>query len=398
MVSTLFLGALLILPGISVSASACLERPHGYCKQLDIPVPITANTAIYDIPRVDNDIEAVAWAIYDATRTTIHGPKNIIKNTTTSETFNIHAQLCIPKSNKNGKHNTLQIATHGVHYDSRYWDSEYKPENHSYVEASLKAGYSILTYDRLGVGQSDKPDAYDVVQAPVELEILRQLTLMARNGSLYEFASHAKPSNPSFKALETPHKVVHIGHSFGSFLTSAFIANYGPLSDGAIITGYLYTENLASAGSTSFSVEYAATGSPPFNRSSGYVVCQRDGIQNIFFGGNPKTAFTEELLEYGISIKQPVPIGEFASAFSLLENPGPSFRAPVQFLLPEFDFYICRGDCHDLFNLTALNQTYPHATKIEVALQPNTGHALPLHNNATAGFQLMFDFFSRNGL
>ncbi|KAL6851823.1 alpha/beta-hydrolase [Trichoderma novae-zelandiae] len=397
MASILIVAALIIIRAVSASSSVC-HRPHGYCKQLDIALPVTAETAVYDIPRVDNDIEAAAWAIYDATRTTPHGPENIVKNTTTSGTFNIHAQLCIPKGAQKSKNSTLQIATHGVHYDSRYWDSTYKPENHSYVEAALEAGFSILTYDRLGVGESDKPDAYTVVQAPLELEILRQLTLMARNGSLYDFASHAEPSGSAFNELEIPHKVVHIGHSFGSFLTSAFIARYGPLTDGAIITGYLYTENLASAGSTSFSVEYAATGSPPFNRSSGYVVCQRDGIQNIFFGGNPKTAFTPELLNYGISIKQPVPIGEFASAFSLIGNPGPSFKAPVQFLLPEFDFYICRGDCRGLANVTALNETYPHATDIEVAIQPNTGHALPLHNNATAGFKVMFDFFSRHGL
>lgn len=396
MASKLLLSTLLLLPGIY--ATPCVQRPHGYCKQLNIPLHVTADSAVYDIPKVDNDIDATSWAIFDATRTTIHGVGNIIKNTTTSGTFNIHAQLCVPKSTKNSKNNVLQIATHGVHYDSRYWDSEYKPEDHSYVEAALGAGYSILTYDRLGVGQSDIPDAYTVVQAPLELEILRQLTLMARNGSLYEFAHRANPSDPVFKSLKAPNKVVHIGHSFGSFLTSAFIANYGPLSDGAIITGYLYTEFLASAGSTSFSVEYAATGSPPFKRPSGYVVCQRDGIQNIFFGGNPKTAFTPELLNYGISIKQPVPIGEFASAFSLLDNPGPSFKSPVQFLLPEFDFYICRGDCRDLASIPDLKKTYPNATAIEVAIQPNAGHALPLHNNATGGFQLMFDFFSRHGL
>lgn len=397
MASILFVGTLLLLPGASASVTGCDQRRHGYCKQLDIPVFATANSAVYDIPKVDNDIEATAWAIYDATRTTPHGVQNIIKNTTTSGTYNIHAQLCVPKSSNK---DVLQIATHGVHYDSRYWDSKYKPENHSYVEAALEAGYSILTYDRLGVGQSDKPDAYTVVQAPLELEILRQLTLMARNGSLYDFAGHAKPADPVFKALEMkkPGKVTHVGHSFGSFLTSAFIAKYGPLSDGAIITGYLLTENLASAGSTSFSVEYAATGNPPFKRSSGYVVAQRSGIQNIFFGGNPKTAFTKEMLDYGVKIKQPVPIGEFASAFSLIGNPGPSFTAPVQFLLPEFDFYICRGDCKGLANITALEQTYPNASKIEVALQPNTGHALPLHNNATAGFQLIFDFFGRHGL
>jgi pimeloyl-ACP methyl ester carboxylesterase len=361
---------------------------------LDIPVFATADSAVYDIPQVNNDIEATAWAIWDATRTAPHGVSNIIKNTTTSGTFKIHAQLCVPKHSKK---NVLQIATHGVHYDSRYWDSKYKPDQHSYVEAALKAGYSILTYDRLGVGQSDKPDAYTVVQAPLELEILRQLTLMAHNGTLYDFAAHAKPADSAFKSGK-PSKVVHVGHSFGSFLTSAFISKYGPLSDGAVITGYLLTENLASAGSTSFSVEYAATGSPRFDRSSGYVVCKPNGIQNIFFGGNPKTAFTKELLNYGVEIKQPVPIGEFASAFSLIGLPGPSFKAPVQFLLPEFDFYICRGDCNGLADLDVLKQFYPGATKIEVALQPNTGHALPLHNNATAGFQLAFDFLGRNGL
>ncbi|KAF2627219.1 alpha/beta-hydrolase [Macroventuria anomochaeta] len=372
------------------------HRPSGYCVQLDIPVFATAPSAIYDIPQVNDDIEATAWAIFDATWSTPHGVQNIITNTTTSDTFNIHAQLCVPKSS--GKNGVLQIATHGVHYDSRYWDSTYKPEEHSYVEATLKAGYSILTYDRLGTGQSNHPDAYNVVQAPLEMEILRQITLMARNGTLYDLAEKSQDALPAFNELEFPSKVVHVGHSFGSFLTSAFIANYGSLTDGAIITGYLLSPYLGSAGSTSFSVEYAATGSPSYERPSGYVVCQKSGIQNIFFGGDPKTAFTPELLDYAVDIKQPVPIGEFASAFWLIGNYGPSFKGPVQYLLPEFDFYICRGDCKGVANMTALAQTYPNASAIEVAIQPNTGHALPLHNNATAGFQLIYDFLDRHGL
>jgi pimeloyl-ACP methyl ester carboxylesterase len=386
----------LLFNGISATPVQSSQRSDGYCKELDIPIFATAPSAIYNIPQVNNDIEATAWAQFDATWSTPHGVQNIIKNTTTSGTFSIHAQLCIPKSSN--KKDILQIATHGVHYDSRYWDSKYQPEKHSYVDATLKAGYSILTYDRLGVGQSDHPDAYEVVQAPLELEILRQLTLMARNGTLYSFAGRAKPADAAFNKLATPRKIVHVGHSFGSFLTSAFIANYGNLTDGAIITGFLLQHYLASTGSTTFSVEYAATGSPSYDRPSGYVVSKKNGIQNIFFGGDLKTAFTPELLNYGSEIKQPVPIGEFASAFSLLGNYGPSFKAPVQYLLPEFDFYICRGDCNGLANFTALAETYPNATAIEVAIQPNTGHALPLHNNATAGFQLTYDFLARHGL
>ncbi|KAE9364193.1 alpha/beta-hydrolase [Stipitochalara longipes BDJ] len=397
MASVLIISILLLLHRrTSASTIDSTQRAYGFCKQLDIPIFATADSAIYDIPRVDNDIEATAWAIFDATRDTPHSVQNILKNTTTSDTFNIHAQLCVPQSSQ--KKDILQIATHGVHYDSRYWDSTYQPENYSYVDAALKAGYAILTYDRLGVGQSDKPDAYTVVQAPLEQEILRQLTLMARNGTLYSFAGKAKPAVDAFKTLAKPNKIIHLGHSFGSFLTSAFIANYGSLSDGAIITGYLLTEYLASAGSTSFSVEYAATSSPPFDRPSGYVVCQKSGIQNIFFGGDPTTAFTPELLDYGNSIKQPVPIGEFASAFWLIGNQGSSFKGPVQYLLPELDFYVCRGDCKGLANLTTLWQTYPNAADIKVNIQPNTGHALPLHNNATAGFQLTFDFLDTHGL
>jgi pimeloyl-ACP methyl ester carboxylesterase len=387
----------LLFHSISAMSIDFPKRLHGYCKQLDIPVFATSDSAIYDIPRVNNNIEATAWAIYSDTWSTPAGVQRIIRNTTTSGIFNIHAQLCVPNSSGKKK-NILQIATHGVHYDSRYWDPELSRENQSYVEAVLKAGYSIFTYDRLGVGQSDHPDAYDVVQAPLELEILRQLTLMARNGTLYSFAEKAKPTVAAFSTLPKPSKVVHVGHSFGSFLTSAFIAKYSSLTDGAIITGYLLGQYLGKPGTVAFDVEYAATASPPYNRSSGYVVCRKPGIQNIFFGGNLSTAFTPEMLDYGNAIKQPVPIAELASAFHIIGLDGPLFKAPVQYMLPEFDFYICGGDCKGIYSVQGLKKTYPNATAIEVAIQPNTGHAFTLHNNATAGYQVTFDFLARNGL
>ncbi|KAK6408903.1 hypothetical protein LTR95_018371, partial [Oleoguttula sp. CCFEE 5521] len=106
-------------------------RPYGTCKSFDIPIFATADSAVYDIPRVNNDVGATAWAIWDATRTTPHGPDSRLQNTTTSETFKIHAQLCMPRVHS-PHGDILQLATHGVHYDSRYWDSAYQPEQHSY--------------------------------------------------------------------------------------------------------------------------------------------------------------------------------------------------------------------------------------------------------------------------
>jgi pimeloyl-ACP methyl ester carboxylesterase len=369
-------------------------RPHGTCQQLDLFVSATADSAIYDIPRVNNDIDARAWAIFDSTRTTHHDTSTILRNTTTSGTFKIHAQLCVPFSSE--KKDIIQIATHGAHYDSRYWDSEYRPSKHSYVEASLRAGYSILTYDRLGAGQSDHPDAYLVTQAPLELEILHQLTLMTRNGTLYTLFQASNPTkNTALATLRpTPSKVIHIGHSFGSFITSAFIARYGSLSDGAIITGYLLSDNLASAGSTTFSLEYASD-----LNLSGYVEGSAAGVQSVFFGGDVSTAFTPELLAYGNIIKQPLPIGEIASAFWLLTNPPSNSTSPVLYQLPEFDFYVCRGDCKGLADEAVLKEMYhPKSSDVEVAVQPNMGHALPLHRNATGSFDVVFGFLGRNGL
>jgi hypothetical protein len=111
-------------------------------------------------------------------------------------------------------------------------------------------------------------------------------------------------------------------------------------------------------------------------------------------------AFTPELLNYGDAIKQPIALGELQSAFLIIGGSGPAsaFRGPVQYLLAELDFYICQGDCKGLADMNVLNQSYPNAAAIEIAYQPNTGHALPLHSNATAGFQLKYDFLARHGL
>ncbi|KAH0846259.1 hypothetical protein FOPE_11977 [Fonsecaea pedrosoi] len=373
------------------------QRTNGYCKQLDIPVFASADSAIYDHRRVDSNIEARAWAVYEDTWSTPQGVQTVVKNTTTAGTFNIHAQLCVPKAPA-AKKDILQIATHGAHYDGRYWDPELQRDNLSYVEASLRAGYSILTYDRLGAGQSDHPDAYNVVQAPLELEILRQLTLMARNGTIYSLAAKAQPATAQFNSLTAPNKIVHVGHSFGSFLTSALVAKYPTLTDGVIITGYFYGKYLGAPGMASWGVDFAATSNPPFDRPSGYVVCQKTGIQNLFFGGDPATAFTQEMFDYGDALKQPVPVAELASAFHIIGLQGPGLKAPVQYMLAEFDFYICDGDCKGAYEPQALRATYPNAAVVEDYIQPNTGHAFTLHNNATAGYQVTFDFLERNGL
>ena len=385
--------SLLLLGAASAAAIARFTHPHGLCHQFDVAITAEAPGAVYGIPQVIDDLTTVQWAIQaDTWSWKVRPDHGILENITIAGTYNIHAQLCVP-TGPGRKTNVLQIATHGGHYDGRYWDSEYKPEEHSYVYASLAAGYSILTYDRLGAGKSDIPDAYNGVQTAIELDILRQLTKKARDGSL--ITAHSW-SDAGLEVSTKPAKIVHLGHSSGSVVTSAFLATYPEETDGGILTGFAPNKYFGTTGFSSWYAQYAATAG--WDRGSGYVVNQKSGVQVVFFGGDPATAFTEELLDYGDSIKQPVPVGELASGAQIIGRPGTGLKAPIQSVLPEFDFFICGGDCKGLTNVTTLREAWPAATELELVIQPNTGHALPFHKTATAGFQLSFDFLARNGL
>ncbi|KAI6855232.1 hypothetical protein KC343_g2306 [Hortaea werneckii] len=365
------------------------RRTHGICQQFDVPISASSKNSIFNLTHIDDDVSARSWAIIEDTRTTMQGPERIVEHFNMSGVFNIHAQLCLPFKPTERTADLVQIASHGAHYDSRYWDVQLDPEERSWVNTALREGYGILTYDRLGAGQSDHPDAYRVVQAELELDILRSLTQMTRNGTFHR-AMGAK--------VEAPLRTIHVGHSFGSFLTSAFIARFPELSDAAIITGYIATEFLGSVGTACWSPQYAAKARAGFDGGPGYVLNQKSGIQNLFFAGDPHTAFTEELLDYGDQTKQPVPVGELASSYELVGLPAPEYTGPIHFMLAEFDFFICGGDCKGLTNRTQMGLVYPKSSAIEVDIQPNTGHAFPLHNNASSGFQVSFDFLRRNAM
>lgn len=157
---------------------------------------------------------------------------------------------------------------------SSYSDAKLKPENYSYVDAALGAGYSILIYDRLGTGKSGKPDTYDIIQGRPQIEILNQLIVLGRAGKLGE---HQRLALPRFE------KVVVVGHSIGSILTSGLFTRYPDAVDGAVLTGYLLSihRNQDIPG-----LEYARTSKDKrfHNYPGGYVVrATRNDVQRQFF-------------------------------------------------------------------------------------------------------------------
>lgn len=269
-----------------------------------------------------------------------------------------------------------------------------EPENYSYVRAATNAGYSILTYDRLGVGDSDKPDAYDIVQAPVELEILRGVTEMARSGHISKVAQgHVDRILPNFA------KFVHVGHSYGSIITSGLLATYPDLSDGCILTGFIVTPHSFEypLGSRGYQLASEAFPDEFKHLRSGYI-CPgaKYNMHNSFFGGGD---FDPKMLDFGWTIKQPSTVGEGRSSIALYGLPAHNYTNPLQFFLAEFDAPVCNGDCKGAYNLTHIKETiYPNTPVVEAYIQPKTAHGFTLHRNATGGYQEMFNFFGRNGL
>jgi hypothetical protein len=72
--------------------------------------------------------------------------------------------------------------------------------------------------------------------------------------------------------------------------------------------------------------------------------------------------------------------------------------ARIQFFNGEFDNFICIGDCRDIYNEEATKGLFPAASNITAYLQPNTGHALTLALNASAGYEVMLQYLASQGL
>lgn len=210
----------------------------------------------------------------------------------------------------------------------RYWDPELKPEEYSYVDAALSKGYSILTYDRLGTGKSTKADGYSEVQLGLQVAILKELTVLARDGKLLASSKIlGKGPEKSFNSYK-PKKVVHVGHSLGSATTSGLLSLHGNLSDGAILTGFLPNNQSGKVGANAFGFEFARQHDPRRfgDRPAGYAVqASLSSIQQIFL---KKGSFEVEALEYAEKIKQTGTVGELSSA--LIGKPAAEFKGPLQ--------------------------------------------------------------------
>lgn len=197
---------------------------------------------------------------------------------------------------------------------------EVQPQEYSYVDAAISKGYSVLVYDRIGTGGSEKPDAYDIVQIPTDIvqiptdiEVLAGLTKMARSGDLISSSQVSATTTDGGLAIQDyqPTKVVHVGHAYGSYIMFIMFEKYANLSDGAIMTGLHVNFAMLNNSLTVLNYNHAFPKENDPTRfaewGSGYFVLDnKQTLQKLFF---QKATLEPALLDYAESIKQPESVG-----------------------------------------------------------------------------------------
>lgn len=181
----------IVLFAVSTAAKSCVN--------ITVPVDISARTGVFNIAVPQTNLDATTF-IQNFTRQGRNFTDLALSGyTTTSGTYNISAEFCMPSVQTSHKPN-LQILTHGIGFDktyadfwqlcdpanifSRYWDLSYNDFNYSYVDVATDTyQFCTLAYDRLGIGNSSHGEPLDEIQASLEIASLAEITNMLRNGT-----------------------------------------------------------------------------------------------------------------------------------------------------------------------------------------------------------------------
>ncbi|CAD6584822.1 MAG: hypothetical protein ASARMPREDX12_001761 [Alectoria sarmentosa] len=391
------------------------------CRNMTVPVTISARTAVFDIAVPQTNLDATTFAQNQTQQGRNFTETALSGYATTAGTYYISAEFCMPSSMDTTTKPNLQILTHGIGFDKTYWDLSYNNFNYSYVDVATDAyKFCTLAYDRLGIGNSSHGEPLDEIQSFLEIAALAEMTLMLRNGT--------------FPGVDqTFGKIIHVGHSFGSAQTYVLVNMYPTISDGIVLTGFsmnssfvgyfgagsnfeqaylnqpfrfgnasssalesiLKIGNISSPTVQSVLNTYSLTdyvaglssSSPSLNYPAGYLTNANIGAnQYLFFLPG---FFDPGILLVGENTKQPVTVGELLTLTSLpMLN---AFAGPVLIITGSNDLPYCGGNCLATGNASlpsipaAAVMNFPNVPSGDFTayIQPNSGHGINLHYNAT---------------
>ena len=313
------------LAAASLLATAVTARQ---CKNLTIPISASARNGVFSLDAPRTNIDVTNFILNLGQQGSNYTEEVLESHATFSGDYEIAATYCQPDK---GASSVLQILTHGIGFDRSYWDLPFNGYNYSYVaEAVDQYGYSTFTWDRLGIGMSSHGDPVQEIQALLEVDALKELTLAIKAGKVDGIPNCFE-------------KYTHAGHSFGAQHTYTLTATYPDISDGITLQGFsqngtflpffLYGGNFIEAnaidGLSDYPDGYLAPGNP-------------SGVQINFFSPGD---FDPEILPFAVSTGQPVTVGELLTIGGETASVN-NFAGPVHIVTGGRDVPYCGGDCY----------------------------------------------------
>ncbi|PVI08011.1 alpha/beta-hydrolase [Periconia macrospinosa] len=365
------------------------EHPsNGICTDYKISNTLNFEELQWAVPPFKNNYDVVDLYSRMANRnpsefiTFTSSPKNVTK------TYEIAATFCRPKKGTSGNDTTVLVATHGAGFDKRYWASTYKPEKYSFVYHALEAGYPIFYYDRAGVGASTRTPNYSALPQP-QIQLLARMISSIREG---KYTDSVKAS-----------KVVVVGHSLGSFISTGILSNYPDLVEGAVLTGIAFpnmtdiTNILGKSGLTTFGgrlISSLPDSTLPSNADtfdSSYLFFGDRYSYAQAFLHHPQTEEEMAVADYSFRITQPYAVSEFAS-LGMGGVASPDFKGKVLMTAGQYDL-LCGGDCYTTYKYgmqTTGVFTNPDVT-VKEFVQAGAGHGT-LYQEDNGMYEAVFDF------
>ncbi|KAF1992062.1 hypothetical protein K402DRAFT_388632 [Aulographum hederae CBS 113979] len=451
---------MVVLASIATLLALAASATARVCTNLTIPVNISARQGIFTLPPFTSNLDASRFAL-NLTKQGSNFTDSILTGyQTVTGTYNISAQYCRPSADSHPA--VVQYLTHGIGFDKTYWDLSYQDYTYSYASVALAAGYATLAIDRFGVGGSYSPlaDPLNTVQAPAEVSATYEISKMLRAGSLpgvehaFNKVLHVGHSFGSLQTYlltalhpEISDGIVLTGFSmngswtgqtlagwdlhlarlnqpfrFGNASAASvlnavrpLISSYGGVSDIASLAYRLLEAAGIDIPSHDIWEEFATTevanilttlnsstaASPGQDLPSLYLTWS-DLTTNQFAFLYP--GFYD--LSFGLlaeATKQPVTAGEIIT----LGNGAPptsAFAGPVLVLTGNEDTIYCGGDCLATGGAggsvpeNSVKGAFPSTSGFETYIQLNTGHGINFHYNSSGAYQVIQDWFAKEGL
>lgn len=298
------------------------------CKNLTIPITASAPNGVFSLDAPANNIEVTNFILNLGQQGSNYTEEVLESIKSFTGDYEIAATYCEPD---HGPSSVLQILTHGIGFDRSYWDVPFNNYNYSYVaEAVDQYGYSTFTWDRLGIGMSSLGDPVQEIQALLEVDALKELTLAIKAGKVDGIPNCFE-------------KYTHAGHSFGAQHTYALAGFYPDITDGITLQGFsqngsfvpffLYGGNFIQANTvdalSKYPDGYMAAGNP-------------SGVQTNFFSPGH---FDPEILAFAASTGQPVTVGELLTIGGEVAFVS-QYAGPVHIVTGGRDVPYCGGDCY----------------------------------------------------